>query len=498
MGRFKQFIILTLVQVCLVGLSWGEPLNPEEQKRLDEAISLMSKNEDKEAVQSLKCGLYLYRKQEGYKSDSECRKATIKQDEDPKSKVCNDAYKDFTTAANEFNTECGKSGLQSCNRETLSDCQEKSSENEYANTNALLGSFGVPSLPALNKKCSGMTFDKWQTQSDKLSDKLSSAKDKLVEAQEKVQSAQKAYNEKNIELSKAYNQLNKDEAKRQLELKSAKREAVLKNQEAIKKLQDAQFGNSMQIQDLRQQIESLNIEKTAKLAAASAAIAKFQCSKQVSDALKKMGTTTASNFSSMMQGGTTSRTSSNAVYQECITNFLAGRESQIQQYEAKIQALNSKITNLEENGKYLSDTLTTTKSQTAEINSDMEKADQDALKNYTDQVKEIQTQMTNNYNESTQKLAILNANQSRLDQEVNQYSNKFLLHENKAPDESATGTYKNPLYVYSRMESARDNARAQCGNCEKDSESLKRSGLCKSVDKPIKNDPIDTSGADSK
>ncbi len=456
MGRFKQFTILTLVQVCLVGAAWGQSSKDDLSKypeRIDPKIPFQ-----------VECKNAKYPSEMYGKNYGECLiiHGVAPAPTDSKEKTCKDAVTEFNKAAADFDKECGKSGLGRCDTATLADCREKEGAEEYTNTKALLSGFGVPSIPDLARKCPGMTSSDWDSKNEKLDTKLASAKDKQVEAQEKVVSAQKAYNEKNIELSKAYNQLNKEEAKRQLDNKSAKREALLKNQEAIKKLQDAQFNNSMQVQDLRQQIESINIEKTAKLAQASAAIAKFQCSKQTMDALKKMGSMTASDFGSMMQSGSSSRSSSNALYQDCVASFLKAREAQIQQFDAKIQALNSRITNGEETQKYLNDTLATTKSQTAEITADMEKADQDALKSYTDQVKEIQTQMTNNYNESTQKLAALNANQARLDQDANRYSNDFLLHQSEKPKAGTTGSYSGPIGVFNTRESARARVQGDC------------------------------------
>lgn len=395
----------------------------------------------------------------------------------PQELACQESIKNFNKAQNEFKTKCGEAGLSGKCEDEVSDCYDNAGSKEFDAVSSALSQFGVQNLGQLQKKCPLMSYDKWETSHGKTEDKLNTAKKDLVQAKKDVAEAQKKYNETNTKLSKEYNDLNKDQAKAALEAKAKKREAAVAAQEAVRKGQDALFNNNMKLTDLRAQIANVYIEKAQKLAEGSAAIAKFKCTTELQEKLKKMGSGSASNFSSMMASGSSSRDSSKAVYQACIDAFLTGRQQQIAAYEAKIEAINSQITNAEENQKSLQDSLKLAQSQTTEVNADLAKADQDAQADYEAKVKDIQQQLSNNYTESVKSLQTLNERQAQLEQDVNRISNQFLSSQNGKPDDGATANYKSAAAKFEERKTAGIDAKGACGGCT-DSRLSKISMLC--------------------
>jgi hypothetical protein len=401
-------------------------------------------------------------------------------------KRCQDAFSTFTKANNEFKTSCAEASLGGECRDSIQDCYEKSGGTEFSTLGAAASAFGVQGLGDLQRKCPTMTFDKWEMSHDKLESKMTKAKDGLVDANKEINKAQKQYNETNTKLSKEYNELNKEQAKRALETNSQKRKAAIDTQDAIRKVQEAIFSNSMKIQDLRLQVSTAYIQKASNITAASQglAMANFKCTDELQQKLSKMGKVSSKAFSNLMANGSSSSNSKKAMWQDCMRAFLKARDQQAQTDAARVEALESQMTNAEETGKYLQDSLKSVQEQADAAKKDMGTADQQEQADYQARVKEIQAAMANNYTESSSTLKTLNENQQRLQEDVTRTSNAFLASESNAPESGSAATFVKASGKFGEMHAAGITAIDACG-CDEDGKSNR--GVSRS---PIASNPL--------
>ncbi len=389
-------------------------------------------------------------------------------------KSCDKAKEEFNKKQEEFSSSCSaaRAGADDC-KSFVKDCYESASNQDYEDqqeyVNQFMNQFGVSREELDKKRCPGMTFKDWTSNRKEVTDSLKSSKEKLNDAQKEMDKLGAEQNKGFEELNKEALDLIKNQKRQIIETKQAKREALLKRQDDLRKAQQSVSDLENRVREKSAEITAMHYDKATKLATASDAIAKFNCSMELEKKLKDMPKVKAGSFNSLSRSGGSSFNSKNLSLAACVNAFQIGRKKEIELFNRKIESAQKLLAALEEDLKLAKDGIEAAKTAQDEAMQDLNQADKDALEDHNARLADIQKRLSNLSADTNNRSRTLVKRIQDLTQEVTRDTNELGLLKAEKPKSGATETYEDAEKKYRAAGLAHQALLEACGKSCSDS-----------------------------
>lgn len=381
-------------------------------------------------------------------------------------KACAEARKDYKKKWDEFSAACAAAKMGGDCRESVKECFEAASEKDAEDSKdymtQMMSQLGVSQKELQTNKCPTMNYKDWKSDHKDATEGVKSVKEKLLDAQKDFDKLGEEQNKAFQRLNKKYNDLIKNQKAKQMETKAAKREALLKRQDDLRKSQTSIADLEGRLREKSAEITAMHYDKATKLATASDAIAKFQCTSELEKKLKDMPKVKAGSFNSLSQSGGSSYNAKKLSLAACIESFQIGRKKEIQLFNMKIENAQKAMVAMEEDLKAAKDGLEAAKGAQDEAMQDLEQADKDALEDFNSRVAEIQKEMSDLSMDTNNKSRTLQKRIMDLTQQLTKETNDLSLLKAEKPKQGATETFEAAESKYTAAQTAFNDVLSSC------------------------------------